>query len=108
MTPQDLISTAAHLHVAMRRKMGRVTDTEWMASDFHYAQAMSSLALRHAEETQDSDLLKWATRLAEGWSARQPRPAPTVEVREREARPGKPSAPVREHSTERYVVGLRC
>ncbi|HEX5785679.1 MAG TPA: hypothetical protein VFY35_13190 [Burkholderiaceae bacterium] len=107
MTPQDLISTAAHLHVAMRRKMGRVTDTEWMASDFQYAQAMSSLALRHAEETQDTDLHKWATRLADGWTARQPRPAPVIDVRERDSRAAKVRTPTLD-STERYVVGLRC
>jgi hypothetical protein len=107
MTPQDLISTAAHLHVAMRRKMGRVTDTEWMASDFHYAQAMSSLAQRHAEDTQDSDLLKWANRLAEGWSARQPRAEAPITPRGRETPSVKASAATRD-SGERYVVGLRC
>lgn len=104
MTPQDLIATAAHLHVAMRRKMGRVTDTEWMASDFNYAQAMSTLAQRHADETQDGDLRKWADRLLEGWLERLPRPAAEAPSPRTEPRGRSPSG----GQSERYVVGLRC
>ena len=31
MSDSDKLAIAAHLHVLLRRKTGRVTDTEWMA-----------------------------------------------------------------------------
>lgn len=34
----------AHLHVLLRRKTGRVTDTEWMVSNVDYARAMAHYA----------------------------------------------------------------
>ncbi len=33
MLNSEKIAIAAHLHVLLRRKTGRVTDTEWMASN---------------------------------------------------------------------------
>ena len=33
MSDSDKLAIAAHLHVLLRRKTGRVTDTEWMAAN---------------------------------------------------------------------------
>jgi hypothetical protein len=98
MNANDLISIAAHLHVAMRRKMGRVTDTEWMASNLAYARAMAGLAQAHARAHADEDLMKWAVRLETAWAALAPRPAAVAA--------GGATEP--EVADRRYVVGLRC
>ena len=37
MLKSETLAIAAHLHVLLRRKTGRVTDTEWMAADLAYA-----------------------------------------------------------------------
>ncbi len=99
MTASEMIATAAHLHVAMRRKMGRVTDVEWMATNPAYALAMTELARQHATDQQDDDLLKWSNKLSKAWADKTPTAA-TV-------RPSVPSQPS-PAATERYVVGLRC
>jgi hypothetical protein len=102
MTASEMIATAAHLHVAMRRKMGRVTDVEWMATNPAYALAMTALARQHATDQQDDDLLKWSDKLSKAWAEKTPTPVtarPTVTNRT-----DQPSPAV----AERYVVGLRC
>ena len=35
MLNSEKLAVAAHLHVLLRRKTGRVTDTEWMLSLIH-------------------------------------------------------------------------
>lgn len=111
MSSSDLIATAAHLHVAMRRKMGRITDTEWMASDARYAQAMTELALQHAQEHQDGDLRKWAQRLWALWQAQLPAPAAPASPPAPMGAP-EPAAPEPSEACTppagRYVIGLRC
>lgn len=57
----------------MRRKMGRITDTEWLASNLDYARAMVSLCA----DQPDEDLRQWAARLAALW-ARVPVAAPVA------------------------------
>ena len=37
MEDSERVAVAAHLHVVLRRKTGRVTDTEWMACNLEYA-----------------------------------------------------------------------
>ena len=37
MEDSERLAIAAHLHVVLRRKTGRVTDTEWMAGNQLYA-----------------------------------------------------------------------
>lgn len=54
----------------MRRKMGRVTDTEWLADNREYAHAM----IRLCAEQADDELLALATRLAAMWAAAAPPP----------------------------------
>ena len=44
MSDSDKLAIAAHLHVLLRRKTGRVTDTEWMAANADYAQDIMRLA----------------------------------------------------------------
>lgn len=63
MSQNDALATAAHLHVLLRRKTGRVTDTEWMADNADYAQAMVRFAREKAREDGHTDLLPLAERL---------------------------------------------
>lgn len=63
MTQNDALATAAHLHVLLRRKTGRVTDTEWMAGNADYAQAMVRFAREKAASDGHADLLPLADRL---------------------------------------------
>jgi len=59
----ELLATAAHLHVQMRRLMGRVTDTEWIVASPDYARAMIKLAKDKAAEDNLPTLLQTAQRL---------------------------------------------
>ncbi len=63
MTENDRIAIAARMHVALRRKTGRVTDTEWMAVDVDYAAELVRLARAWAAEHGDDDLAAIATSL---------------------------------------------
>lgn len=63
MSPNEKLAIAAHLHVLMRRKTGRVTDTEWMASDPAYAAEIVRLAHQKAAEGGHDDLGLLADRL---------------------------------------------
>ncbi len=58
MGSSETIALAAHLHVLLRRKLGRVTDTEWMAQNADYAREV----LRVARAEHDADLDQWADR----------------------------------------------
>ena len=72
MEESERLAIAAHLHVVMRRKMGRVTDTEWMAGNQAYAMAMVALAQAHANEKADEELARLAQRLAQSWTGESP------------------------------------
>lgn len=63
MSSNEKLAIAAHLHVLMRRKTGRVTDTEWMASDPAYAAEIIRLAHQKAAEGGHDDLSLLADRL---------------------------------------------
>ena len=55
MADSERIAIAAHLHVALRRKAGRVTDIDWMTENDEYAHAIVQFAHAKAiEETDDS------------------------------------------------------
>jgi hypothetical protein len=85
LSESERIALAARLHVALRRKHGRVTDTEWMAVNAEYATEMVRFARAHAAETIALRLeqameplaraarLEAAARLPDG-SGRQPPP----------------------------------
>ena len=63
MADNDAFATAAHLHVLLRRKTGRVTDTEWMATNAEYAAAIVAYARQQASSDGHAELLPWAERL---------------------------------------------
>ena len=63
MLQNDALATAAHLHVLLRRKTGRVTDTEWMAGNAEYAQAIVRFAREKARDDGHTELLPLADRL---------------------------------------------
>ncbi len=58
----DLTALAAHLHVQLRRRTGRVTDVEWMVSNNDYAQTIISLAKATAMTEGAPELGVWAAR----------------------------------------------
>jgi len=63
MSQNEALAAAAHLHVVLRRKTGRVTDTEWMASNTDYAQAIVRFAREKAASDGHTDLVPLADRL---------------------------------------------
>jgi hypothetical protein len=78
-TDSQRLAIAAHLHVALRRKTGRVTDTEWLASNLEYAQAIIRLCRSEA----DADLQALASRLEASFEAlrtRRPKAPHAIEA----------------------------
>ena len=45
MLPSETLAIAARLHVLLRRKTGRVTDTEWLAVNADYAAEIRSTSV---------------------------------------------------------------
>ena len=77
MPEADKLAIAAHLHVLLRRKTGRVTHTEWMAVNAEYALEIVRFARQHAQEDNVPELAEWAARLDHAIHA----PAPDAERR---------------------------
>jgi len=73
MPSNEKIAIAAHLHVLLRRKTGRVTDTEWMAGNLEYAAEVARFARERAAEDGHPDLAVWADRLEEIMAVPEPR-----------------------------------
>ena len=65
------LAIAAHMHVLLRRKTGRVTDTEWMAENLEYALEIVRFARAKVLENGDWELTEWAEKL-EARRARAP------------------------------------
>jgi hypothetical protein len=63
MLNSEKLAIAAHLHVLLRRKTGRVTDTEWMASNTEYAAEIIRFARVAAQDDGHADLAEWAAKL---------------------------------------------
>lgn len=63
MSHHEALAAAAHLHVLLRRKTGRVTDTEWMATNAEYARAMVAFARANAVSNGHTDLVPLADRM---------------------------------------------
>jgi hypothetical protein len=113
MLESEKLAIAAHLHVAMRRKIGRVTDVEWMLRSPEYAREIIRIAL---SEPQYPELQEWAARLAEAlFPANSEKQPTTVDVQD-----GPPSGfvdsrlrntnvikPAISTTPPRYVGGLR-
>jgi len=104
MNDSERLAIAAHLHVALRRKTGRVTDTEWMASDTAYGQAMAQFALNHAHSNQDAELERLALRFAASLPGA---PAPAAATLGAAVAAADAAAPGLVASAKRYVGGLR-
>src|SRR4051812_6358862 len=63
MLTSQRVAIAAHLHVLLRRKTGRVTDTEWMAENLDYAREIIRFSRAKAVEDNHPELLEWADKL---------------------------------------------
>lgn len=68
-------ATAAHLHVLLRRRCGRVTDTLWMVQNREYALAI----LRLAREQGDAELDKLIERFEALLASEAPPPKATAQ-----------------------------
>lgn len=63
MIDSERLAIAAHLHVLLRRKAGRVTDMEWMARNVEYAAEIIRFARSRALEDNVPELAELAARL---------------------------------------------
>lgn len=63
MLASEKLAIAAHLHVLLRRKTGRVTDTQWMADNADYATEIIRFARQSAQEDGHVELVAWADKL---------------------------------------------
>lgn len=73
MPSNEKLAIAAHLHVLLRRKTGRVTDTEWLATNAEYAAEIVRFARAKALEDGHSDLTVWAEKLEEIMATPEPK-----------------------------------
>ena len=105
MEDSERLAIAAHLHVLLRRKTGRVTDTEWMASNEAYALAMVVFAQEHAREKQDEELGRLAQRLQESWTGKPPQRTGSAATQEDNSVATKAAEMLR--TSARYIGGLR-
>jgi hypothetical protein len=95
-------AVAAHMHVLMRRRVGRVTDVEWMAKNREYALEIARLAAGSEHE----DLRAWAGKLAMAHEA--PRSTARSADRSHAAELPRHAAPVEASvPPRRYVATLR-
>lgn len=74
MSTSEKIAIAAHLHVLLRRKTGRVTDTEWMAANHEYAREIARFTRQKAVEEDHADLGVRADKLEEIMATPDPKP----------------------------------
>ncbi len=63
MLSSQKLALAAHVHVLLRRKTGRVTDTEWMAQNAEYALEIVRYLRAKAREDALPELPEWAGKL---------------------------------------------
>lgn len=108
----DIMATAAHMHVLLRRKTGRVTDTEWMACNAEYAQEIVRFARERALQDHAPELAEWAQRLEQAMrqtllaaaASSQPLLHTSAALLQRaESEPAAVPAPL----APRYVGGIR-
>lgn len=116
MLPSEKLAIAAHLHVLLRRRTGRVTDTEWMAQNTEYATEIVRFARARAKEDQAPELAEWADKLAHavlGAAAPRSSAAPAAPaagtVRDSGFAESVPAGtrPARDPNAPRYVGGIR-
>lgn len=68
MLDSEKLAIAAHLHVLLRRKAGRVTDTEWLATNTEYATEIIRFTRLKAVEDGHTDLAEWADKLEQAFA----------------------------------------
>jgi hypothetical protein len=103
MADPERIAVAAHLHVALRRRLSRVTDVEWMATNRDYATEV----VRLCQASPHPDLHDLAGRLEQAWRGGPARREPAATA--------PPSGPARALAAEpapspragQYVNSLR-
>lgn len=81
MLANEKIAIAAHLHILLRRKIGRVTDTEWMATNREYAIEIVRFAREKAIEHGIPEIGVLANRLADVMAASSAAATPVAAVR---------------------------
>jgi hypothetical protein len=91
------LAVAAHLHVLLRRKTGRVTDTEWMTQNLDYAREIVRFSRMKALEDGVPELGEWAEKLERAVMA-------DLAAATRAAEAESAAAPV---AAPRYVGGIR-
>jgi hypothetical protein len=106
MPESNRVAVAAHLHLMMRRRLGRVTDVEWMANNREYALAMVRLC---REATPDAELQDWAEKLAQSYGRHDAAKAPADGLIEAPITLGHGPArhAVAAEPKTRYVASLR-
>jgi len=80
MLASQKLAIAAHLHVLLRRKTGRVTDTEWMASNLEYALEIIRFSRLKAQEDGHPDLAEWAEKLERAVMDQKAAPRPLAQT----------------------------
>ena len=60
MLDSEKLAIAAHLHVVMRRKVGRVTDVEWIVKSPEYAREIIKLA---KADPAHAEVVEWGEKL---------------------------------------------
>ena len=100
----ELVAIAAHLHVLLRRKTGRVTDTEWLAANTEYAREILRFSREKAASEGHAELLPWADKLEAALQQRAAAPRRSLIDLAAEALRNAPSPPA---EAERYVGRLR-
>jgi hypothetical protein len=102
----ELFAIAAHLHVLLRRKTGRVTDTEWLTVNPDYTREIVRYTREKARCDGHAELLPLADKLEAAISAMGATPRRTLlEVAADALRPGTEPPPA--GGDPRYVGGLR-
>lgn len=116
MLNSERLAIAAHLHVLLRRKTGRVTDTEWMAINTEYAAEVVRFARERARSDDQPELAEWAAKLEAALEPAQQAPRPLRErllqaaaqtLRETPAVADTPAAKAPATDMGRYVRGIR-
>jgi hypothetical protein len=104
MRNSEKIAIAAHLHVLLRRKTGRVTDTEWMAKDAAYAAEIVRFARENSDKPEHADLAEWAGKLE---AAMLNNAEPARKVVPANVGDSQLSSGVAQAKLSRYVWGIR-
>jgi hypothetical protein len=103
----ELFAIAAHLHVQLRRKTGRVIDTEWLATNAEYARAIVRFTRERAAAEGHADLLPWADKLEAAIVAMGAAPRKTLLDVAAEALRAAPGPAPSGEQPHKYVGGLR-